>query len=312
MRKDLILVAVLSGWTVLNASADSDWEKITIPEANRIRASGDIQSNAFKAAHSSITDEVTSSSDREIGAAQEFRGESPGTLGARGTIGQDATGFTGQERIGTLPPGRLDTRKPNPYNEEFDRANDEIKQRERKGEFLSTDPTGAGGPASAEIGRASRLDPVSKINSPATNSSSSLVPPGTVRENLTEVGKASDSGVAALSNNSAPKPVSSVEGITQPNNSLEDKQMSLRLRHQLLNTTAPSTATRLTSRQLQYVQVRASTSGEVTLSGTVATKEDRGEVESVVRSMPGVSSISNQLTIKGADGKTDNTLEVVK
>jgi hypothetical protein len=334
MRKDLMLAAALTGLTLRSMTADP----------------GEILS---------ISTEVSKSSDRGIGAAQEFRGETPGTLGARGTIGQDGTGFTGQERIGTLPPGRLGFQKTNDYDKGFDRANDLLKQSERTGDPAPFDPSAAGGPASTQAGRASQLDPGSA--SPGTNtipngasgkSRGAAVSPAdsgpaglageagryngdsTRNQPITPgnqssaiVGQEKQSGSGAQTNSpvqaQGAAPTSSVgnsksgvseSGKPSPNpdvilrpvdNSQEDRQMSRRIHNQLLSSSATSKTMVLTPKQLRQLQVKAA-NGEVTLSGTVETADQKREIGSIVREMPGVSSIKNDLAIKGADAKTDN------
>jgi osmotically-inducible protein OsmY len=81
--------------------------------------------------------------------------------------------------------------------------------------------------------------------------------------------------------------------------------MSRRIHNQLVNSSATSKTMKLTPRQLRRVQVKAA-NGQVTLSGAVETADQKREIESVVKEMPGVSSIKNDLAIKGADSKTDN------
>ncbi|MDB6038112.1 MAG: hypothetical protein JWM99_1953 [Verrucomicrobiales bacterium] len=81
--------------------------------------------------------------------------------------------------------------------------------------------------------------------------------------------------------------------------------MSRRIHNQLLSSSATSKTMVLTPKQLRQLQVKAA-NGEVTLSGTVETADQKREIGSIVREMPGVSSIKNDLAIKGADAKTDN------
>jgi hypothetical protein len=278
-------------------------------------------------------------------------------LGARGTIGQDGTGFTGQERIGTLPPGRLGFQKTNDYDKAFDRANDLLKQSERTGEPVPFDPSAAGGPASSQVGRASQLDPATgatnRVSSETSKSSSgaAVVPadsgpagaageagrfngdpvrnqpvtPGSQtsaiigHEKQPAVGTQTNAparaqGGAPVSASGTSKSGVSEPGALNPNrgvsvnpvdNSQEDRQMSRRIHNQLLSSAAASKTMKLSPKQIRRIRVKAA-NGEVTLSGAVDTADQKREIESVVKDMPGVSSIKNELAIKGADAKTDN------
>lgn len=364
MRKDLMLVAALTGLTFSRLSADpggipaSQAGSSQNPSINtRTEEPGEVSDRSTTRA--SISDEVTSSSNRGIGAAQDLRGETPGTLGARGTIGQDGTGFTGQERIGTLPPGRLGFQKTNDYDKGFDRANDLLKQSERTGEPAPFDPSAAGGPASSQVGRASQLDPgssTSRTNSisneslgktsgaavtPADSGPTGLageagryngvardsqpVTPGSQTSAIIgaekQAASATQTNAPVSAQGAAPGSASensnsgiSGSGKASPNpdvhlrhvdNSQEDRQMSRRIHDQLLSSSGASKTMRLTPKQLRQVQVKAA-NGEVTLSGAVETADQKREIESVVKEMPGVSSVKNDLAIKGADAKTDN------
>ena len=82
--------------------------------------------------------------------------------------------------------------------------------------------------------------------------------------------------------------------------------MSNRIRRQLMNTASPGSTAKLTPKQLQHVRVKAA-NGEVTLSGSVSTPNEKREIEARVKEMRGVSGVKNQLTIKGAGSTTDNT-----